>query len=899
MSLQTTFFLARASHLRSPTRLKIASHSEDRDTVLRQHLLQKIPSTMKESLLLWVVTTLITSVLLVGIANNASSVVKVENDIFGESFIHPSPLDETTKALSVSGSTDTGTIILFQENQLSLSGTNSTDVMKHPLLIGFDQEQLSLSRGQTYFVAPVLQLRGGGGNALINSKDKQQCKWDIANQPGTDLSLDEPARKTLRQHGAYNHPEPPDTNEVNSLLSFNSDGMIIVLDKQHMLTHHREDVFDEDNGYLINDLFLVCARAKRHSGVYLARLNSGILKVGRMVEMCLGAMDRDEYDPKYTKVVFDLDRCGSTCLDGISNHIMKVKEQVPSLDYKTVTTVEFLQYEINNGGITPLLDLFLHLSLDKGGINKAGVERAVILSLAESSVQTHWKGDVGPTIDSGRSVHEWIYYPAAVSIVNERQGNAINFWNHKMSKILSEEGILLHPLAEMTVTVHPASSSWKPPRPHIDEVSLVDIKREVREIVADSDEVEELVLNLESKFGIDMSEVDVDGIALTDSNRWFEVAKQTLESDLASNSKQVVAATRVVYDRIFKVDGSYENRMWFNPIEISNDADWGYNTNLMECSERESGRVNTELNLQQAKVTVGDPEKGEHSLVIVLADKLYEGFRSTPDCEIEDSIEAMMKRQDYKYLATYNQVDHYSHRNKDCQTTIALVHRPGSNALKSTHVWMPGLSEEQKDDSLDSADSANYMQGFIQKLRHPSEPFLSNQLASENLVLANTFLRYLDDQWHLLSVIATKFAKEFLLLNNESINSLDPEYGHNAGPVTQVVHGEEKKDYNVGWKLANELSRRIVRKTVGTFRDEDRNMKHFLKEALGILSENGRSNKHISGMIRNIKELKQDTIDAIQDAHQKAIKKRTKKRSAENARVSNETIERMNRARTT
>ena len=851
---------------------------------------------MKDSLLLWVVTTLITSVLLVAIANNASSVVKVENDIFGESFIHPSPLDETTKALS--GSTDTGTIILFQENQLSLSGTNSTDVMKHPLLIRFDEEQLSLSRGQTYFVAPVLQLRGGGGNALINSKDKQQCKWDIANQPGTDLSLDEPARKTLRQHGAYNHPEPPDTNEVNSLLSFNSDGMIIVLDKQHMLTHHREDVFDEDNGYLINDLFLVCARAKRHSGVYLARLNSGILKVGRMAEMCLGAKDRDEYDPEYTKVVFDLDRCSSTCVGKIRKHVDKFKERVPSLDYKTVTTVDYLKYQEDNGGVTPHLGLFFHL-LDKGGIDKAGVERAVILSLGESAVQTHWKGDDhGPTIDSGRSIHEWIYYPAAVSIVNERQGNAIDFWDNTMSKILSEEGLLLHPLASMKVTMFRASSSWKPPRQHIDEISLVDIKKEVREIVAESTEVKEVVFDLEMKFDIDLSGVDVDGIALTNTNILVDVVKQKLEGDLSSNSNQpVVAATRVVYDKIYKVYGSYDKNMWFNPIEIRDDANWAYGTDKMECSERESGRVNTEHNLEQAKVTVGDPEKdGEYSLVVVPTDKLLEGFKSTPGCKIEDSIEAMMERQGYKYLATYNQVDHYSHRNKDCQTTIALVHRPGSNALKSTQVWMPGLSEKQKDDSLDSADSANYMQGFIQKLRHPSKQFLSDQLASENMVLANTFLRYLDDQWHLIPVIATKLTKEFLLLNNESINSLGPEYGHNAGPVSKLLG--TKRDNNVGWRLANELSRRIVRKSVGGFTDKD--IEKFAKMGAKMVIDNDNKKKtksHAQSNIGNIKELRPSIVTKMLAEHEKLLGKGKRARQAENEEFVRQYEENVQRAR--
>ena len=73
-----------------------------------------------------------------------------------------------------------------------------------------------------------------------------------------------------------------------------------------------------------------------------------------------------------------------------------------------------------------------------------------------------------PAIGSSRSVHEWIHYPAAVAIVSERRDNAINFWDNK------------HPLANMKVTVHCASSSWKPPCTHINEVSLEDIKKEVK-----------------------------------------------------------------------------------------------------------------------------------------------------------------------------------------------------------------------------------------------------------------------------------------------------------------------------------------------------------------------------------------------------------------------------------
>ena len=60
------------------------------------------------------------------------------------------------------------------------------------------------------------------------------------------LDLDEPARKTLRQHGAYSQHQPPNTDQVNDLLSFNSIGMVRVLDKEHMLTRHQEDVFDND-----------------------------------------------------------------------------------------------------------------------------------------------------------------------------------------------------------------------------------------------------------------------------------------------------------------------------------------------------------------------------------------------------------------------------------------------------------------------------------------------------------------------------------------------------------------------------------------------------------------------------------------------------------------------------
>ena len=72
--------------------------------------------------------------------------------------------------------------------------------------------------------------------------------------------------------------------------------------------------------------------------------------------------------------------------------------------------------------------------------------------------------------------------------------------------------------------------------------------------------------------------------------------------------------------------------------------------------------------------------------------------------------------------------------------------------------------------------------------------------------------------------------------------------------------------------------------------------KLFIKKAIEILSsERDPQNEHLSRMIGNIKELKQDIIDAIQEERQKILRKR----SAQNARMNKEKIERRNRARNT
>ena len=710
-----------------------------------------------------------------------------------------------------------------------------------------------------------------------DEEEQEKCTYMASIQPDmSHLDLVAPSKKTLEEHGMFLNKAPQHSHQIESLLNYNAnggddnDGLLTILDEERMFTHLRDDV----QPYLHMNLFNVC-RYRRHAGVYLKQddlLDDNVgRKVGRMAEMCLGAMSRDGYDHTKIDVLFDLDKCSSECVDNIKGHIDELKKQVPSLDYKSVTTAEYVKYRDNNGGIAPELGLFFYL-LGRGGDNKMGVQRAVILSLVESMIQTIWEqndgspNDNGPIIDSSKSVHEWLHHSATTDIINERRNNAINFWNNKMSIALSEKGLLDHPLTAMKVTMKPASVSWKPPRPDMVEVSLTNVLQEVEAIVTGSNEEDDVVFDLGERFGIDMG--GVDSISSTDIKGLTNFVITKLDESSDPSKQAVIAATAVIYDRLLNTHGSYTQGLWKDPIKISDDADWRYNTDKMKCSERRGGRENIESQLSEAKVTVGSRKDGEFSLVVVPIDKCFECFRSMDKCEIDDTIEKMMHRQKYRYLGTYNQVDHYYHRNSDCQTTLALVHSPLSKALKYHPVWKPGFTKKQKNEYLDTADTGDYMQGLIQMLRNPHVPFLSDQKACESMVVANTFLRYLNERWHLTPFIATLFAKAFLLLPNESINGLDSKYGLNAGPVSKLQASKETKDHNVGWKLANELTRRITAKSVDQFNHH--NVRKFGKFAVEFVVDNygrkNRSKENVRKLINNIKELKQHTINIINEA---------------------------------
>ena len=561
---------------------------------------------------------------------------------------------------------------------------------------------------------------------VTTTKTEDECKNFPACQPNIDhLDLIEPPRSTAIQNALFDSfPLAESTSEISALLRFNaygdgdnSKGLIRILDAEMMLTHLNNTVFEE---YLNIDQFKVCnAGAKgggNDAGVYLKLVDTDTIcdedsgtecKVGRMTKMCSGSKDRDGYDHEKVVVAFNLDKCGSKCVYRIEAHLAAFKAKIPPLDYKTVTTVEFVKYSDNNGRLSPHLGLFFQQN-EAGGYDKMGVKRAVILNLAESTLQTYWKGDIGPNIEQNSAVHEGLHYQAGNNFIKERHGNAIAMWG-KVEVVLSEKGILFYPLADMVVTFEKCSVSWCP-ETETHGVNLANVKIEVAKILGSNTDIEEVVAELEEQFIItDLSGV-TGHLTLNDIDGWVGAVKHRMNEN--KPPKKQVFATRVCYDRLLDKDGSYEKGLFTDPIVIEGHdlGESGYNTNLIQCHERKGSRDNIEKRLVSSKRTRGDRKNAKKSLVVVLIDLCKECFRSTSNCECTDSIEAMMERHHFVHFATYGSVKHYYHRNEDCQTTLAYVHGVFSTALHSDKHYLSRPSEATMITRMNKGDDFDYVQ---------------------------------------------------------------------------------------------------------------------------------------------------------------------------------------------
>ena len=742
----------------------------------------------------------------------------------------------------------------------------------------------SFFRTITSVVSVSSGLRGGQP-VITKTKSDEECKNFPACKPNIDhIDVTEPSRSTTIQDALFDSfPLAEYTSEINALLQFiaygdeactchdKSDdtstcnpGLVCILDEEAMLTHHSN--YASEN-FLVLDRFKVCNAGAlgggNHAGVYLKLVDTDTIcdddsgtecKVGRMTKMCSGSKDRDGYDHEKVVAAFNLDKCGSKCVHRIEELLAAFKDKIPKLDYKTATTTEFVEYSDNNGGLSPHLGLFFQQNED-GGYGKLGVEKAVILNFAESTVQTHWKGDIGPNIEQNSAVHEGLHYQAGNNFIKERHGNAIAMWG-KVEVVLSEKGILFYPLADMVVTFETCSVSWCP-ETETHGVNLANVKIEVAKTLGSNTDTGEVVAELEEQFTITGLSAVTGHLTLNDIDGWVGAVEHRMNEN--KPPKKQVFATRVCYDRLLDKDGSYEKKLFTDPIVIKGHGlgESGYNTDLIECTERIGSRNNIEERLLSSKVTRGDRKNAKKSIVIVLIEVCKECFRSTSDCECTDSIEAMMERHHFVHFATYGSVKHYYHRNEDCQTTLAYVHGVFSTALHSDKHYLPPPSRETMITRVNKGDDFDYVQGCLRKFRHPSEPFLANQKASESLKVASTHKKYLERRWHTISLIGTMYAKDFLLINNESINSLAPEYGLKGGAVSNLLRYDEKKDYNVGYKIANYFTRRYEKeKQSGEELDDRKVIKKFTKAAFRKeIQDDKRSMRDMSKLINNIKHL--------------------------------------------
>ena len=508
------------------------------------------------------------------------------------------------------------------------------DLFDESWIYGNDESQIP-PRGQeqAIVVAPIRYAADQPGHELQTNQTEGQCFYDttLNKQQTSKLSKKKhPEQKTLVQFGVYNSYRPQSfSSDFKATLQYNTQGLIKGLDENIALFHYDPALFDNsgyleqnefDNSvYLVQDEFNVCARGNHHAGVYLV-LNTG--KVGRMMLMCSGAMRR--YTGMNVIVLFDLDRCDKSCVKMIQDHMKNMRaflSKQQTFDIKTVTVDNLLESDNAQGatGITPFLPIFMqHFS--EGGDKKYGSSRGTAVDFVESAVQ---ESGVIANIKMNAAVHEGFHYKAMGLAMSSYHSNAIEFWDDDLSIVLSENGLLDHPLVEMEVIVLPFLCSWEPARPNITEVELTDIKRTLNEILSNNSDSGDKISQIEETFDIRVDSLPDDNDAI------LELVKNKMNEKTKNQSTQpVVAATLVAYDVVLGEDGTFAKNHVIDVIDTSG-CDWGYDTSKMTDGQRECGRDLTRQKLKEAQETHCTKKSGDHCLVLIGVDRNVEGFKQS------------------------------------------------------------------------------------------------------------------------------------------------------------------------------------------------------------------------------------------------------------------------------
>ena len=147
---------------------------------------------------------------------------------------------------------------------------------------------------------------------------------------------------------------------------------------------------------------------------------------------------------------------------------------------------------------------------------------------------------------------------------------------------------------------------------------------------------------------------------------------------------------------------------------------------------------------------------------------------------------------------------------------------------------------------------------------------------------------YVERRWHIISYIGTMYAKDFLLINNDSIDSLRPEFGFKAGLVSKLLRYDEKQDFNIGYKLANDLTRRNMARVISGKEFTPEDIETFSSKAVKVLVDKDGKNRQkvdVDSIINNIKHVKSTIIAHLKTAHGKLLKKAEKKRKENNQAI--------------